>query len=103
MRCPICNTLMKLQQGIYGEFFFCPNQYLGCTQKTITKLKIVKPTKSKAKPKIRYSYAYGDNSWEQRSKGSPYEGTSCLCGRNDYRIGGGGYCEYCGYTNQFKS
>lgn len=39
MKCPTCNIEMQTRGGRFGEFYFCPNQYHGCTQKTITKHK----------------------------------------------------------------
>lgn len=37
MICPKCGNEMQLRNGRFGEFYFCPNQYKGCKQKTITK------------------------------------------------------------------
>lgn len=36
MLCLKCNTEMKLRNGKFGEFYFCPNQHR-CGAKTITK------------------------------------------------------------------
>lgn len=36
MKCPSCETKMKVRNGKFGEFYFCPKQHI-CKQKTITK------------------------------------------------------------------
>lgn len=86
MKCPTCRTNMVKRSGKFGQFYFCPNQYSGCNQKTLS-----------CKPQVG-SHIYRNTYWEIRSKGSRWEGTSCACGKNEFRIGGGGYCEYCGHT-----
>jgi len=36
MICPVCRTEMTRRRGKFGHFLFCPRQYKGCTQTTIT-------------------------------------------------------------------
>lgn len=36
MKCRECKTEMTLRSGQFGNFYFCPEQYNGCKQKTIS-------------------------------------------------------------------
>lgn len=46
---------------------------------------------------VKTGYPSRDGSdWESRTKGSEYEGRSCRCGANNYRLGSG-YCVNCGH------
>lgn len=36
MICPKCRAVMKNRIGKHGAFWYCPNQYNNCEQKTIT-------------------------------------------------------------------
>ena len=35
MLCPACTTTMLLRDGMYGEFYYCPKQWI-CKQHTIS-------------------------------------------------------------------
>ncbi len=97
MKCPKCKTEMPLRTGPFGNFYYCPNQHTTCRQRTISETKV----DSSPVPMINKVKAtsYPKSSWATRTIGTPYEGTSCACGANEYRIGGGGYCERCGHTS----
>lgn len=68
MRCPTCKVKMEIRSGKFGEFYFCPRQYDGCTQKTISKSPRRRPL-TVAVPKYRRVVSVYD-SWENRSKGT---------------------------------
>ena len=86
MLCPTCYKPMSLRKGKYGDFYFCKDQYSGCTQKTVGVPKI----------HINKSDRSTNPDWDRRSQGSQWEGCSCACGKNDFRIGSG-YCVSCGH------
>lgn len=98
MKCPTCNESMQRRMGKFGEFYYCPNQYTGCTQPTISNSTSFKVSPVAPKSVRRTKAPHSTNSeWNERSYGTEYQGRSCACGKNIFMIGGGGYCESCGH------
>ena len=82
---------MKVRNGRFGDFYFCPKQYSGCKQPTITK----NPKRSEASLILR-SLNYTPVYQEYRTPTPPQRIRSCACGQNLFGIGID-YCKACGH------
>lgn len=54
MLCKICRAVMTRRMGEHGPFLFCPNQYNGCAQKTVTVT-----GRTKTDPVIHHTFSGG--------------------------------------------
>ncbi len=82
---------MQIRKGKHGDFYFCPNQYKGCSQKTITKHEQASGFMSQVYAGLRE---------REQSKGTKRERSYVGCSRCDWvqtgtRIGDD-YCPNCG-------
>ncbi len=55
MMCPTCTAAMQLRDGKFGAFYFCPEQYSGCEQKTISEQQ-AKDLEMQARCKPHYGF-----------------------------------------------